>query len=227
MSDDGPLPSRPLPPRGDGAQRQGGSVSEDAFLSRWSRRKQQAKSGEPVAEQPPAVDAPPPVVEHDQKPPATGVAAEAPPTAPALPTLDDVAALTGDADFARFVQPGVDDTVKRAAMKKLFADPHFNVMDGLDVYIDDYGKPDPIPPSMLRQMAQSKFLGLFDDEEDDRPAEQDAKRPAASSDGAVAPDGPPPRLEAHEDPDLQLQPDDAAGREGVDGGAGSEPRRVG
>ena len=31
-------------------------------------------------------------------------------------------------------------------MKKLFSDPHFNVMDGLDTYIDDYGKPDPIPP---------------------------------------------------------------------------------
>ena len=30
-------------------------------------------------------------------------------------------------------------------MKKLFSDPHFNVMDGLDTYIDDYGKPDPIP----------------------------------------------------------------------------------
>jgi hypothetical protein len=36
--------------------------------------------------------------------------------------------------------------VKNAAFKKLFADPHFNVMDGLDIYIDDYSKPDPLPP---------------------------------------------------------------------------------
>ena len=43
-------------------------------------------------------------------------------------------------------------------MKKLFADPHFNVMDGLDTYIDDYAKPDPIPPAMLRQLASAKFL---------------------------------------------------------------------
>ena len=50
-------------------------------------------------------------------------------------------------------------------MKKLFSDPHFNVMDGLDTYIDDYGKPDPIPASMLRQMVQSQALGLFADEE--------------------------------------------------------------
>jgi hypothetical protein len=40
-------------------------------------------------------------------------------------------------------------------MKKLFSDPHFNVMDGLDSYIADYGKPDPIPLSMLRLMNQS------------------------------------------------------------------------
>ena len=51
-------------------------------------------------------------------------------------------------------------------MKKLFSDPHFNVMDGLDTYIDDYGKPDPIPLSMLRRMNQAAVLGLFDDEVD-------------------------------------------------------------
>ena len=32
-------------------------------------------------------------------------------------------------------------------------------MDGLDTYIDDYGKPDPIPLSMLRQMNQAAVLG--------------------------------------------------------------------
>jgi hypothetical protein len=51
-------------------------------------------------------------------------------------------------------------------MKKLFADPHFNVMDGLDIYIDDYSKSDPIPEAMLRAMTSSKFLKLFDEEED-------------------------------------------------------------
>jgi hypothetical protein len=50
------------------------------------------------------------------------------------------------ASSARDVAP----EVKNAAIKKLFADPHFNVMDGLDTYIDDYSKPDPIPPEMLR-----------------------------------------------------------------------------
>jgi hypothetical protein len=49
-------------------------------------------------------------------------------------------------------------------MKKLFADPHFNVMDRMDVYIDDYGQPDPIPQAMLRQMVSAKFLNLFEDD---------------------------------------------------------------
>ena len=43
--------------------------------------------------------------------------------------------------------------VRNAAMKKLFADPHFNVMDGLDIYIGDYTQPDPLPEGMLAQMA--------------------------------------------------------------------------
>jgi len=56
--------------------------------------------------------------------------------------------------------------VKNAAMKKLFADPHFNVMDGLDIYIDDYTQREILPESMMRKMASSKFLRMFSDEDD-------------------------------------------------------------
>ncbi|MGS0757921.1 DUF3306 domain-containing protein, partial [Roseateles sp. GG27B] len=61
-----------------------------------------------------------------------------------------------------------------AAMKKLFSDPHFNVMDGLDIYIDDYTQADPIPLAMLREMNQSKALKLFE--------EVDEKASAGASD---------------------------------------------
>jgi hypothetical protein len=43
-------------------------------------------------------------------------------------------------------------------LKQLFRDPHFNVMDGLDVYIDDYSKPDPIDPDIVRQMVQGRYI---------------------------------------------------------------------
>lgn len=133
-------------------------------------------------------------------------------------TLDDVARLTPDSDYARFVARDVDPGVRNAAMKKLFSDPQFNVMDGLDVYIDDYGKPDPLPPGMLRRLAQSRYLGLFDDEETQ--AADTSSRPASTLDAPGAPDPLPapeapaaPDMASDEDPDLRLQPDHAAGAE--------------
>ncbi len=34
-----------------------------------------------------------------------------------------------------------------------------NVMDGLDIYIDDYTKPDPIAAEVIKQLAQFRSLG--------------------------------------------------------------------
>jgi hypothetical protein len=79
----------------------------------------------------------------------------------AAPTLEDVLKLTKDSDFSAYVKPGIDPQVQQAAMQKLFSDPRYNIMDGLDIYIDDYSKPDPIPLDMLKKMNQSKMLGLF------------------------------------------------------------------
>ncbi len=100
--------------------------------------------------------------------------------------------------------PGVDAQVKNAAMKKLFADPHFNVMDGLDTYIDDYGRADPIPKAMLRQMVQARMLGLLDDELEEQPLPADAVAQAGSqSPGDVDP------LESS--PDAADRPESAPG----------------
>jgi len=192
---------------------------DSGFLSRWSRRKAQVRQGVVPAEPPPAAPVavqPPvaPVVVAEPEP------LDAAPPAPPAPTLADVAALGRDSDYTRFVAPGVDSTVKNAALKKLFSDPHFNVMDGLDTYIDDYGLPDPLPAGMLRQLAQSKVLGLFSDE----PAEADA----SARDAAAAPLPPVPPAQARPDEDaaLRLQPHDAAGPPRADGGAGPHAGRT-
>jgi hypothetical protein len=68
------------------------------------------------------------------------------------------------------MRPGVTADVRNVAMKKLFTDPHFNVMDGLDIYIGDYNTPDPMPAGMLQKMVGAQLLGLFD-----RPDEAAAK----------------------------------------------------
>jgi len=184
------------------------SEADDGFLSRWSRRKVQVRSGriEPADFAPSQSSAvPASVVPATERLPSTPVeSAPIAPEVPApvetvaqpgepLPTMDDVARLTSESDFSRFVRPGVDSGVRNAAMKKLFSDPHFNVMDGLDTYIDDYGKPDPIPPSMLRRMTQSAVLGLFDA---DPPAETRAIEGNESTALPVYHDAPQPTVVA-------------------------------
>ncbi|HCE07928.1 MAG TPA: DUF3306 domain-containing protein [Oxalobacteraceae bacterium] len=92
---------------------------------------------------------------HEVQPPAAISAKHKTGT---LPTLDDVAALMPESDYSPFVVRGVDQTVQRSALKKLFSDPHFNVMDGLDTYIDDYHKFEPIPPEMLALLNHAQDL---------------------------------------------------------------------
>ncbi|KQT09780.1 DUF3306 domain-containing protein [Ramlibacter sp. Leaf400] len=200
----------------------------DGFLGRWSRRKLDAKDGRPVEPEPPRPVLPAEPVAAPRAAPAepAELKADAAPAAPAPeppPTLEDAQALTIDSDFTRFVRADVPADVKNAAVKKLFSDPHFNVMDGLDTYIDDYGKPDPIPESMLRQLAASRFLGLFREEEREEEEKAAKARDDAEGQGADSvaqsqapvadPDpAPPPAVppEAHAHPDLRLQQDDAA-----------------
>ncbi|QEZ47577.1 DUF3306 domain-containing protein [Cupriavidus oxalaticus] len=153
-------------------------MSDSSFLSRWSRRKAAVREGVAVPAEPlqPAEAPPLPV-----PPEAAAAATEAEPEVPP-PTLADVAALRPGDNIARFVARGVDESVKRAALKTLFADPHFNVMDGLDTYIDDYSKPDPIPPEILRQLRQASSLGLFEPTDEERAAAQAAAQPDAKAD---------------------------------------------
>ena len=146
----------------------------DGFLSRWSRRKGQAdKSAEPIDSVEPSKEVPklatPSIPEEKALPPAT---------------LEDVEKIDRFApDFSSFMKPDVDPTVQQAALKKMFTDPHFNVMDGLDIYIGDYSKPDPLPPGMLERMVQSDMLNLFRKQSEPlTTTEQQAKESMASQD---------------------------------------------
>jgi len=76
-------------------------------------------------------------------------------SAVSLPSIDS---LSIDSDYSPFMQSGVDESLKRGALKKLFREPRFNIMDGLDVYIDDYSKPDPIDPEIVRTLVQARYI---------------------------------------------------------------------
>jgi hypothetical protein len=135
-------------------------MSDSPFLHRWSKRKHAANRGDAPAEPAPAPAAAPPVTADSRAP--------APVTE--TPSLPDVASLTPESDFTPFMREGVPDGLKRQALKTLFEDPRFNVMDGLDVYIDDYSKPDPLPEGWLEKMNQVARLGDYREPEPD-PAE--------------------------------------------------------
>jgi hypothetical protein len=119
--------------------------AESFSLRRWSRRKLDTARKEPAAA--PAADVP-----------ATAPTATTPALAPAAAELPPIESLTPESEFAAFFKPEVDDSVKRAALKQLFRDPRFNVMDGLDIYIDDYTKADPIPADVLKQLVQARYI---------------------------------------------------------------------
>ncbi len=135
----------------------------EEFLPRWSRLKKQARELPPAA--PRSISAP-------------AIDPKAPP--PELPPLDQ---LTIDSDFRGFFHPKVDANLRRMALKKLFSDPHFNLMDGLDVYIDDYSKPDPLPAAMLAQLKHAQKILDWAKETKE---ETEAKRAEASAEN-VAP----------------------------------------
>jgi len=132
-------------------------MAED-FLRRWSRLKHTQAAEKPA-----------------EKPVEKG--AEAPP-AP-LPPVDT---LTPDADFTGFMQPKIEDALRRAALKKLFSDPHFNIPDPFEAYSGDWTGGEPIPPEMLATLNQAKTL-LFDKQEE---PQEEPKKEQAKADEKVA-----------------------------------------
>jgi hypothetical protein len=192
------------------------------FFSRWSRRKVQVRTGEPLSAEPPVKSVAPvavvvaPPVAVPVAPPQHDAPVEQPPTL----TLEDVARLTPESDYSSFVARGVPSDVRNAAVKKLFTDPHYNVMDGLDIYIDDYSQPSPLSAAEMARMVGAQFLKLVDDPNEVKPgAAATPPQGATDTQATVAEQTEPeqphdPTASAHTEPphddhaDLQLQPDD-------------------
>ncbi|HEV2609256.1 MAG TPA: DUF3306 domain-containing protein [Noviherbaspirillum sp.] len=149
----------------------------ESFFQRWTRRKAEAAgtTDEPGMQSPP---------QHvgNSAPEADGERSAS--TSSARPTLGDIALLNAESDYSAFVATGVDKAVHRAAMKKLFSAPHFNIMDGLDIYIDDYNKPSPVSAAMLAALQHSKstldpqpYRAGQKDDEDEGEGQQERDEP--------------------------------------------------
>lgn len=96
-------------------------MSDEPFLSRWSRRKLDAKA------------------EPAPQPPEEAKAPEPPPPLPDLPPLES---LGKDSDYSAFLQAGVPRELKQAALQKLWqADPSLMAPEVMDLHMGDYTSP--------------------------------------------------------------------------------------
>lgn len=107
------------------------AIRKERFLDRWSRRKASVRVRE----------------EKEQfADRATDEAAGRLAPAGALKQIEEktdadvppIESLDANSDYTQFLSPKVSESLRRAALRKLFHLPQFNVMDGLDTYIADY-----------------------------------------------------------------------------------------
>lgn len=134
--------------RDDRPARAAEGEQDENFLSRWSRRKQASREGRDVAQPPLPADAP---VEagrgreasdtraEQQRPDAASDPGEAlsgdEAEAPELPPIDS---LTGESDYGPFMRPGVDPALRRLALRKMWQNPKYAVVDDLDPFRADF-----------------------------------------------------------------------------------------
>ncbi|MCK5360672.1 MAG: DUF3306 domain-containing protein [Gammaproteobacteria bacterium] len=147
-------------------------ATEEGMLSRWSRRKHEARSYQLDEESSNKVL----MVEAEidgAEAPVESVEAEEPvelevylpddSDMPALESLDE------DSDYSGFMSPKVSEGLRTLALRQLFRGSVFNVRDGLDDYDDDFTQftklGDIVTAEMRRQMARLKQAS--EDEQDD------------------------------------------------------------
>lgn len=140
------------------------AAEEEGLLTRWSRRKHEAKA-DPVEEEAveetlavaAELDEPEEFEEFEENLPEDS-------DMPALETLDE------DSDYSGFMSPRVSDGLRALALRQLFRGSMFNIRDGLDDYDDDFTQftklGDVITAEMRRQMARLKASSEDDPLED-------------------------------------------------------------
>lgn len=124
--------------------------ADSGFVSRWSRRKQQAsvrEQGEIEAE-------------GNQETPLSKDAVEAEPQSPEKTDADmpPLESITETSNVADFFSPGVSDQLRKMALRKLFRGAKFNIRDGLDDYDEDFRNFAPLGDIVTADMKHQQEL---------------------------------------------------------------------
>jgi Protein of unknown function (DUF3306) len=177
---------------------------DERFLSRWSRLKKEVRQAERQTEsrppEPKAATASPAVVPAKETDAAAGAQ---PAAAVELPPVDSLKGLASE--YTEFLKPGVDESLRRSALKKLFSDPYFETFERFEAYCEDYTKGEPIPAAMLKTLQHAKGL-LFDEKK-----EENKQGQHGVAEGGKPPLEAPPQDEAKaEAPAAPPQPEEKA-----------------
>ncbi|CAO3376001.1 DUF3306 domain-containing protein [Azospirillum argentinense] len=115
-------------------------MTDESFLSRWSRLKRQPAAPAPEPVEPTPAEEPLAQLPVDAATEPAGIDPEAAPDADdPLRDLPPVEELTLESDFTPFLRAEVPDDLHRQALRKLWtSDPVFANDDGLKDYADDY-----------------------------------------------------------------------------------------
>lgn len=114
-------------------------MSDDEFLARWSRRKQEARSGNPAPE--PAE----PMQAHEPTPPS-GTAEIPPNPDPDLSSLPPIESIDAATDITAFLRKGIPQELSRAALRRAWtADPAIRDFVGLAENAWDFNDPNAMP----------------------------------------------------------------------------------
>lgn len=141
--------------------------NEESFVTRWSRRKEDSRTST-------ASDELPDLPQDESEEPLADTGCEK--TDEDMPPIDSI---DENSDLSEFFSPGVSETLRKAALRKLFHSPAFNIVDGLDDYDDDFtvfeALGDLVTSDMRHQeeLAEERKRALEEQQQSERLSEED------------------------------------------------------
>jgi len=151
-------------------------MSNQGFLSRWSRRKVEVKTA-PILEANIQI-------EDEQETNSVEIIADRPEEQISqedqdaiLKDLPDVETLTAESDFTSFLKKGVPEELKKIALRKLWrSNPIFANLDGLNDYDEDFTKITPLAAGVadeLLKLMKENARHEVEEEEEEEDTEED------------------------------------------------------
>ncbi len=193
------------------------TASDDGFVSRWSRRKDQARTAEPKDKLEAAL----------QEPAGKAVPDSAPESAApdeAIPEdLPDPDTLTADSDFTVYLKDGVPEELRQRALRRLWrSNPIFANLDGLNDYDLDYTNAATVVAGLKTLYQVGRGFVLDEDKNEDKKAEA----PSDSTDTAPGDAGEPAAEVQQGALETSGEPQDISNTDQIDRGDNSSKAQI-